>query len=210
MCGYKSKSSTSLCCYGYGKLFVLPSFRDIFALQWTCSRKGHGGLPELCETIYYFVMLNWIFGHFELFRMWLVEQLSSYTVCILIIICYYWYVNLNDLSYVIIGMLIWTICRSRFTSPLRKGNHALKAVFSELLKQLEYSQGSWVVSPLFDNTCELFYGICTIVATLWLFHLVSVLKWLKGTLKLDWWARIWIKWWQNVRYSTEVKIWQPD
>ena len=43
-------------------------------------------------------------------------------------------------------------------------DHVSKDVFSELLKQLEYSQGSRVVSLLWHNSCEIFYSICTIVA----------------------------------------------
>lgn len=173
ICEYEIRSSTSLCCYGDGKLCVLPSFRDIFALPWTCSRKDHGGFQSFEKNVYHFVMMNWILGHFELFKMWLVERLSSNPVCILIIIFYYSYVNLNDLSFTI--------------------DKPCTVNCSELLKQLEYSQGSRVVSLLLHNSCEVFYSICTIVATLWLFHLVSVPKCLKGTLRLDWFARIWMK-----------------
>lgn len=63
--------------------------------------QGPRWLPELwkkCIPFCYVELNSW---SFELFRMWLVEQLSSDPVCILIIICCYWYVNLNDLSFTI-------------------------------------------------------------------------------------------------------------
>ena len=74
------------------------------------------------------------------------EQLFSNPVCILFITFYYSYVNLNDLSFTI--------------------DKPSTLNCSELLKQLEYSQGSRVVSLLLHNSCEVFYSICTIVATL--------------------------------------------